>query len=1201
MADGNGNTADTAAAIAGLLREGLRHIQGRGDAISETATLDLLIKPTLAALGYPPTYRFPEYGSGGNRLDESCFLQEVAANPGRAAIIVEAKEYGTDFDKVPAGQPSANSPDQQIQRYLKQHKASGPNTFGVLTDGAKWRLYRRAGGRPRAKDAATNPDIEFLAEYNFEPLAQAEPALAADLLPDSLAQLAELVQRLLRGNIAYGVTDLFAAAPPDNRADNLFKALAEGGGPAAILREMLDEPEVVPQSRAAAALALTGVAKHAHDTAWGDYAYLAALPLQKSDQAALLTPKVVTAAVELPGLSRADTALAARAFAAADPGRAAALLAYTAAANGAREARLAVAANGQVNMTAAFDPTLAAPSARAAADQLLQLLHRPPAGGLTAEQLLLPLEAATLRQQFYREIAGWTTHWQAGKGRPQRQAVLRHLVRTMFAWILKEENIIPPELFEEAFARAALPAADDYHREILRFLFHQRLNIPEEQRGDHPIAAVNAALAAAQFLNGSLFAVHPEDDTLDLPAAAYWQVDGARPGLFTILARYHWTLDEHRPGESEQTLDPELLSNLFERLIAPTEEGNAVPLKQPQGTYYTPADVADEMVKDALAAAVRDQAPATVTEEQLRELFGSADAALPRLSAQQKRRLTGRIKELRIFDPAVGSGEFLLSALTALRRALAKLEPAAANPAAAIIRRQLAGQDIHPLAVQITRLRLFIAITAARRQETAPEPLPNLEARIVCADTLATVANPEWRPERPGRLTDAFPELTAALTGLAENRAAWFDAHTEAAKQRVLQRESQWRSQLEGLLQNRADLASPELAGFAQSSLYHINPIPAATDARLLFYENPWRGFDVVIGNPPYTDVSSVERKRLADKKGYQTTKVGDTYSLFCETALTLANPDGGVITMIVPLSLAFGQRQQSIRDLFEARSREISLRHYDNRPDTPFNASPTVKSPENRQRATVFTAILGRKREQKIVIKSGGLQRWLAVERAECLMQRSMVATPRLGGKTDKRVAGQWLRTPTREVAELVEVLSRQERTVMSYAYKGDAVDGVWLAWPQTAYRFIAVIPAGTVSPRRETLFRVKDMDDLRLLMAVLNGHIGFAWWFVVGDGFHVKPIADHGTLTVPNICSKNPEQFIEMGQKLLDAMPECIVVNHQQGNDWQNVNFHLQPELIEELDRLHLGALGYGGGELDQLLGQLRVMRSSSSWRFY
>lgn len=1205
MTTGNAGSAGNAAEIiAAQLRDGLRHIQGRGKEISETATLDLLIKPTLEALGYPATYRYPEYGSGGNRLDESCFLQEVDANPGRAAIIVEAKEFGTDFDKVPAGQASANSPDQQIQRYLKQHKASGPHTFGVLTDGAKWRLYRRAGRPPSAKDAATNPDIEFLAEYNFRPLAAAEPALTPDSQPNLLEQLTELVNRLLRGNIAYGVTDLFAAAAPDNRADNLFALLGQDGDPELILRQMLDEPEATLQSRAVAPLALTGLPLHAHDNFWQNYAYVAALPWQ-TDNPALLEQKVVVAAVrfahqEGAGLSRADVALAARAFAAADPSRAAVLLTYTAAADGAREARLAVAAAGQVNMTAAFDPTLAAPSARAAAEQLLQLLHRPPAAGLTAEQLLLPLEAATLRQQFYREIAGWTTHWQAGQGRPQRQAILRHLVRIMFAWILKEENLIPGELFEQAFAQAALPAADDYHREILRFLFHQRLNLPPDKREVHPNILIDRAMEPAPFLNGSLFAVHTEDDGLDLPAAAYWHTDAARPGLFTLLSRYHWTMDEHRPGESEQTLDPELLSNLFERLITPTEEGSAVPLRQPQGTYYTPADVADEMVQDALAAAVREYAPARVSERQLRELFGSADAALPPLNAAQKGELLARIKELRIFDPAVGSGEFLLSVLTALRRALTKLEPAAANPVAAIIRRQLAGQDINPLAVQITRLRLFIALTAARRNEPAQEPLPNLEARIVCADTLATVANPEWRPERPGRLTDAFPELTAALTALAANRAEWFDAHTEAAKQQVLTAERRGRDRLEALLQSRADLASPELLGLAQSSLYNIHPTAATTDARLLFYENPWRGFDVVIGNPPYVALPKAEGEKLKAGKGYQTTNVADLYSLFCETALALANPEGGVVTLVTPLSIAFGQRQQSIRDLFAARCREINLRHYNNRPDTPFNASPTVKTPENAQRATVFTAILGRKAKQEVIINSSGLQGWPTADRAECLMRRPMVALPRLDGKTDKRVAGQWLRVPTPEVAELVAVISRQERTVMSYAYKGADSDGVSLSWPQTARYFIGVIPAGAVSPRRETPFRVKDMDDLRMLMAVLNGHIGFAWWFVVGDGFDMKPIADHGTLTVPNICSKNPERFIEMGQRLLDAMPECIVVNHQQGNDWQNVNFHLRPELIAKLDWLHLGALGYEGAAGERLLGQLRKMRSSSSWDY-
>ena len=1191
-------TSSTAEAIAGLLKEGLRQIESRGTLLNEATTLDLLIKPALEALGYPASYRIPEHGEGRNRLDDSCYLMPVTANPGYAAVIVEAKAHGTDFDHSRPGQGRFGSPDRQIQRYLKQHSASGPNTLGVLTDGAKWRIYRRKGNQ-------TNPDIEFLAEYDLRPLTQAEQAALPGLNPELRERLTRLVDWLSRESIGYRTTAPLINAAPANPANKVLSALADDSlSPDAILREFIAEPAaLVHTSLADEGVNLQGIRRDAHDADWAGYAYAKAANIL-TDNPELFEHRAVMAAVQIKyvpsnGLARPDVALCARTFAAADPSRAAIILAYTRTPENTTEARLAVAGAGQVNMTAAFDPELAAPSARLAMEQLLRLLQRP-GDGLTVDKLMAPLEASPLRQQFYREVAQWTGRRQKGKALAQRQAILRHLVRAIFSWILKEEDIIPPEIFEQAFAVSSLPDVNSYHREILRFLFHDRLNVPEDKREDHANAAVNEAMESVPFLNGSLFAEHTDDDQLNISASEYWSADEEEPGLFTIFSRYHWTMDEHRPGESEQTLDPELLSNLFERLITPTEEGTEPPLRQPQGTYYTPADVADEMVKDALAAAVREYVPSSVSDAQLLDFFGNADERLDQLDPAEKDKLARKVKELRIFDPAVGSGEFLFSILVALQRALRKLEPKAPNPAADIIKRQLSGQDINPLAVQITRLRLFIAITAARRNNSDDEPLPNLEARIICADTLETVADPEWRADRPGQLDTSDPELIHALTETAQNRAQWFDAHTEEAKQELLQRDAELRSRLQLLLQQKGELASPELVGFVQAKLYDKNPVPARTDARLLFYEHPWRGFDIVIGNPPYTDLDKAARQRLDQEKHYRTTNVGDLYSLFCETSLALANPDGGVITMIVPLSIAFGQRQKTLRDIFNSSCREISLYHYDNRPDTTFNASPTVRSPENRQRATVFTATLGKTPGVEIVIKSSGLQRWPTAERVVCLAQRQLTVIPQLGVGVDKRVAGQWLRIPTAEVACMVEAIAAQDQTVMSYAYKGneaDSSDGEFLAFPQTAYQFIGVIPAGTVSPRRETLLRVKDKDILRLLMATLNGHVGYAWWWMVGDGFDMKPIADHGTLTVPNIWSKTPERAIELGQRLIDAMPECTVVANQQGNAWQNVNFHRQPDLIEKLDRLHIEALGL---PVEPLLTHLRIMRSSSSWDF-
>ena len=858
---------------------------------------------------------------------------------------------------------------------------------------------------------------------------------------------------------------------------------------------------------------------------------------------------------------------------------------------------MAVAAAGQVNMTAPFDPALPSPSARASIDQQLRLI-RDTSGPLNADRLLSPFAVANLRQQFYREVAEWTARVQRDKDQTGRETVLRHLIRVMFAWILKEENRIPPELFELAFADSSLNDLDDYHNEALRYLFHQRLNVRHDERDDHPVAALNQALKQAPFLNGSLFAYQPGDDNLNLTYTDYWSVDKDTPGLFTILSRYHWTMDEHRPGESEQTLDPELLSNLFERLIASTEKGGEEsPLRQPKGTYYTPADVVDELVKDALSAAVKDHAGA-LTDTQLLDLFSDSDSSLPEIEVAQKRRLAERIRALSIFDPAVGSGAFLFSMLHAISRSLRKLEGVEELPED-IIKRQLRGQDISPLAVQIARLRLFIAIAASRTGALGAlsgegAALPNLEAVIVCADTLPTVADPEWRS---AQLDMTDPAIAKAVRAIGENRAHWFDIHEDKQKNDLLGTDKELRAKLAILLEDKGELASPELRAFTEAAL--VMPEPARTDARLLFYENPWRGFDIVIGNPPYEalrkSMSTADRKKLAQEKRYQTLGGGDLYNLFCETALALANPEGGVVTFIVPLSVAFGQNKQALRDLLSRRSTFISLRHYSNRPDTVFNVSPTVYAPENRQRATVLTALLGRSRNTRI--ETTGLQSWSAEERRQCLQHRQAVQAPSIDKPSaDKRISGQWLRTPTRETVALVDALLEQSRTISSYQYSGES--DIALAFPETAYQFLSSIPANSVSPRRENLLPVEDEDTLYMLMAALNGHVGHGWWTIVGDGFHIKAVADLGLLTIPNSWSKNPSDAIVLGKKLVDAIPESITVWRQGKNIFRNVDFHTHvPDLIEEIDHLHIEALGL---PMEPLLTHLKIMRSSSSWDY-
>ena len=367
------------------------------------------------------------------------------------------------------------------------------------------------------------------------------------------------------------------------------------------------------------------------------------------------------------------------------------------------------------------------------------------------------------------------------------------------------------------------------------------------------------------------------------------------------------------------------------------------------------------------------------------------------------------------------------------------------------------------------------------------------------------------------------------------------------------------------------------------------------TDARLLFYENPWRGFDIVIGNPPYEalnkSMSTANRKRLAEDKLYRTVAGGDLYNLFCETALALANPNGGVVTLILPLSISFSRDKQTLRDAFNLRSKSITLRHYNNRPGTIFNASPTVRTAENAQRATILIAVLGNRKDQRI--ESTGLQGWHSEERRDSIRHRHLTKIPNLGLSVDRRIGGQWPRVPTNEVSVMIQAIANQKSSIGDYRSR----EGVALAFPKTARYFLSAIPQDAVVPRSETVFPIESTMGLPLAMAILNGHVSYGWWRVFGDGFHVN-LYELTTIGIPDNWIAHPQPIIDIGERLLEAMPRCIVENKQQGDTWRNVDFHTYaPDLNAELDRLHIEALDL---PVEPLLSQLYTMRSSSSWNY-
>ena len=1169
---------------------------------SESDTIDNLINPVLDHLGFTAEYRMRENQQDSNRPDFSLWEVPVAQRTSYIAkSILEAKPLGHDLNGKRRSR--TERPKEQLQRYINGYEFSQTGTFGVLTDGAIWHVVRKNATDKRAPLVS---ELHLLAES-----------------PEQTAKLIEELEQILK------VEDQPTAAPlaqtKVQRAIEICSAIAGKKSPQEILSLLAGSEGSLTSLKGQ--VQLQGKAEAAETYHWAEYAFTKAGQIKAEqkdlDQEAICVAILRATEAESEDdqtLFREDVAVAAESFSRTVPLKMSVLLMIQPNLEGSPStARLAVHYQGHTGMTAEFNPSIPSPRDLRIIQALHDLLAKKTP--VTANSLTDIVGAKSVRKEFYEKIAtGWTLRQQRkAKGNRNRkyqyrEAVLRHLIRTIFAWILKEDGKLPPKPFDEAFARRETPAS--YHKDILTFLFHQRLNKAEGDRECHPNPQINEAMEDTRFLNGSLFALHEGDNLLDLNHEDYFGT-GDEPGLFTILGEYEWTASEHTPQSSEQTIDPEVLSNLFENLIAATKFGDEVPEKMPAGTYYTPADIAQEMVKDALTEAVASQAPEGWTKRNLRDLFGDEDAQLSVLSEAEQKTLIERIRGLTVFDPAVGSGEFPFLSVLAIKKGLKKLGiKDDANLTRDIISRQIFAQDINSMAVQVTRLRLFIAIMAAETADestTILQPLPNLEAKIICANTLSTAATRDWSPFGAGTFQSSIDEIKDSLMKVAEIRHRWQSAHDEVNKQAIRNEDDKARAKLQAVLKGR--MGTTEAIRFAKHALLDTDAQPAQVDARLLFYDPDRAGFDIVIGNPPYEAINKdltppanatkeqkteLNKKRKERQTAYQNLKYktiagNDLYNLMAETALTLAKQDGGIVTFIVPLSICFGQDQTSTRRLFETQCDRIILRSQDIRPDKSFHDSP-VAHPPNSQRTTIVTARVG---ESAPIIEISGANKWSVSERHEYLSSRETPLARQSSKSMNSKLDSQWERIPTKEIQDIITKMRQCGTRIEHLRSPGENEHGI--GFPPSARYFITMAPAGKLK-RGENVLGITSTEKLELAMAATNGHAAYAWWKTYGDAFHVNP-HEIETIPVPDLWmqdSTTKEQARKLGRKLMDAInPDNIETNITGVNsiEQDSLNFYeCAAGTIELIDNLYVKSLGL---EEEPLLSQLRILRSESTWR--
>jgi hypothetical protein len=376
-------------------------------------------------------------------------------------------------------------------------------------------------------------------------------------------------------------------------------------------------------------------------------------------------------------------------------------------------------------------------------------------------------------RQHRAELAASLTGLPNGAQQDRLDLALILLGRLLFLYFVQRKGWLGGDtaylrhLYEDALDRR-LP----FYRRRLKPLFFRALNRPPERRG-----RAARDLGDLPFLNGGLFekdALERNYPRLDVPDCCFSTL------LAGLLDKYQFTLREDQPTDQDVALDPEMLGRVFEGLMFDS-------LRESTGCYFTPRVVVDRLVDGALAAYL---ARASGGEpRQIDDLIAGRSVDLD--SALRERLLTSA-RRLRVLDPAVGSGAFLLATLTRLEQLRTALEGKTRDKFSRfalrreIIQQNLYGVDVNGAAVRLCELRLWLALTVdldVPHIQDVP-PLPNLDLNIRQGDALIDPLDLSFQAENLDGGRSAI-EWRREIRKLAARRDRYFHAVGTGKRRRL--------------------------------------------------------------------------------------------------------------------------------------------------------------------------------------------------------------------------------------------------------------------------------------------------------------------------------------------------------------------------------------------------------------------------------
>ena len=440
-----------------------------------------------------------------------------------------------------------------------------------------------------------------------------------------------------------------------------------------------------------------------------------------------------------------------------------------------------------------------------------------------------------------------------------------------------------PEFIQNLFSRCK--DKDHFIDNVLEALFND-LNT---ERTNNLVSPAIGSRIRVPYLNGGLFEREAADETEFPLPAQYMQ------SLLDFFASYNFTIDENDPDDAEVGVDPEMLGRIFENLLEDNKD---------KGAFYTPKEIVTYMCRESLIAYLQTDIEDEPTKEAIRQFVTTHDVNALGTNDKFREQVDEALKDVKICDPAIGSGAFPMGLLKELFQCRTAIEGISQHQAAEIkkhiIQKNIYGVDIERGAVDIARLRFWLALIV---DEETPQALPNLDFKIMQGNSLleqyksvdlSTMT--EKKADESGMLSIFDDMIDVYRRDLRKMLDEYYNC-TDHHKKQDLRAciidnvKQQLREQSIDL-----DFGILDLSGNDQFFLWHT-----------WFYDVfSQGGFDIVIGNPPYVFARNSEEKgmRQEDKeiyyKKFTLAKYQiNLYHLFVEQGVNLLNSKGAFAYII--------------------------------------------------------------------------------------------------------------------------------------------------------------------------------------------------------------------------------------------------------------------------------------------------------------